>query len=498
MKSRSEWFNSLAIGLAAIVALFVWLRLLPQVPDALPKKEAGETLFDSFTDPTAMAKLTITRVNPETGLVESLELDRKNDQWVIHSLADAPADNPARMSSVVAPLLALTVLDRTSDASKGKGKGIESSGENSKAEKTTPDARFREYGLLDPKTALAAERDRTGILLEISGENGEQFVRLLLGDRPEESSAVRDIHYVRIPNRDEIFTVDFSGESAETAGQEKPLPYAERLSLNPLDWMNRDLLRISRWNIVDFSLLNVVTDADGKTKPTLALTVRQDPERPINRVWELRQRIDFSKEGQGIVAELDAPDTAQGPNNPRINDAADSLGHLSFSALERKPDDLAERFRAAAPIRDFGPLTEELKSLGFVLLDHDPRQPESTDPLLTGEGGELRLAMKDGIEITVLFGLKREDGLRRLLVTAGLDENSIRKPEEIPIPDGVDEKERTRITSENALRQNEYSVNLAEGQKKAGAFGRRFDDWFYLISEEDYQKILPKKSDLFK
>lgn len=68
-------------------------------------------------------------------------------------------------------------------------------------------------------------------------------------------------------------------------------------------------------------------------------------------------------------------------------------------------------------------------------------------------------------------------------------------PAETPAPEEkkptVEEikKERERIEKENKRKQDEYEKKLEEGKKKVDELNDRFADWYYVISDEVYQKI---------
>ena len=106
----------------------------------------------------------------------------------------------------------------------------------------------------------------------------------------------------------------------------------------------------------------------------------------------------------------------------------------------------------------------------------DPLEPEKIVPTLVGEGGTLELKLKEGVKIVLVFGLKFEDK-RVCLAQASFDR---------------------KILEENAEDETEVAFLESDGEKKAKLKNNRFADWFYLISEEEYQKIRFRMSETVK
>lgn len=484
-----ENLKSLLIGLAALAALAAWLHFQPKPPADWSQKGVGESLFPDFKDPLDAHALTIVR--PKTGgddesggngekvgnpipEAAAIRVVRGKDGWVLQTASDAPADNAERLTMIFAPLLRLTVL---SDVPEIDGK----------TDAAAVAEFHRSCRLLDPAECDASEMEDAGIRLTVAGSEGEKFVDLIIGAVPEASSSVRDIRYVRWPGENRVFTADFSGEAVETAGEEKAPPYVDRLSTDPLDWMNRDLLRISRWNIALMTLFDYGVGADGKMIPRRFITLAQDSERPLGRVWERIRQIDFDQDGKSNEWEIS--DENRFPDNDPFNAAADAVGRLTFLDLARKPDGLADLIAQNRPTREWIPLAETFKPLGFSLADHDPIDPTGVDPRLVGRGGEISLTMTDGTELTLLFGEADGQKRRPLWVIPSFSDAFFPKPEVRPIPDGADDEEKKRLADENSLRESEYALNKAEGEKNARLLGRRFDRWFYFIDDADYRKI---------
>lgn len=463
-----ENLTSLVLGILALAGLLLWLKYQPKPPADWADKSAGAPLCPGFTDSSEPAAVTIIRPKQETSGQPNeksmLKLERGAHGWVIKTADDAPADSADRMTMVLAPLLRLTILSDIHE--------INAQGGGTAAEF------HRTCGLLDPADASASDMKDAGIRLTVTGNDNETFADLIIGRVPEGSSAVRDIRYVRIPGEDAVFTADFSGETLDTAGEEKAIPYADRLSVNPADWMNRDLLRISRWNIVRMTLYDCAFDQNGAVTPKQVETVAQDPDRPLSRAWELLRLLTFP---EGKPQETEISDENRFPESEPLNTKADEICHLHFTRLLRKPAGFAEILAAGRPAGEWTPFADQLKEYGFCFADHDPANPDSTDPALFGKEGTVILSMNDGIKLTLLFGADDAEKGQTMMVVPSLDEETFPAPELQPIPDNASEEEKARIADENRLRESETRLNRAEAETKLKTYKTRFSDWLYIL-----------------
>ncbi len=441
-----ETIKSAVIGLLALAGLILYLSTRPKPPRQWTDTEAGEILFPGFTDASLMRRVTIARIGGD-GQLERLELRSQGQEWKIATRSMAPAENSERIASIASPLVGLTALS------------VVPRGE-------TNDRLLRECHLIDPTKALGEEIADSGIFLEILGEDDALLAKMIIGSQPAESSAVRDLRYVLPDGSDRVMTVDFSAETAESAGQHKSEPYADRLSADPLDWMNRSLLRLSRWKIAELSLFDYRWEEE-KLRPVDFLRAEQDPERSLDLVWQVKQHLRF-EDGQPKEEELPEEGSDEAKQlGKTFNRWADLLGKLSFIDLRRKADPLPEMFRRHAPIQEIAASADELALLGFHIADHDPRAPESIDPFLCGGAGEIELTMTDGTCFRLIIGAERGDGSRWSIVTCRFDPSFF---PEVPEADSAARSQR--------------EMDIAQGEKSAGEASRRLDDWFFLIPQE--------------
>ena len=125
--STRELLKSLALGIAALAGLILWLKYQPSPPADWSEKGAGEALCPGFTDADQPQSVTILRpkeTDGETALSE-IRLAREKDGWVVKNAEDAPADSPDRMAAVLAPLRRLTVLSGLGEINSRTGKSYD-------------------------------------------------------------------------------------------------------------------------------------------------------------------------------------------------------------------------------------------------------------------------------------------------------------------------------------------------------------------------------------
>jgi hypothetical protein len=164
---------------------------------------------------------------------------------------------------------------------------------------------------------------------------------------------------------------------------------------------------------------------------------------------------------------------------------------------------------------------------------------------LVSSDGETIVGMKDGVEYLLRFGnsatvagaddpaaggdASKEEGAdpasssgRYLFVSARLNEELLEKPQLDPVPeapgegetktDGADEKkdgaadelkkaeeaeakaqaaleERRRVEAENRRKQEQFDEQVKAAQKRVRDLNNRFADWYYVVSDKEYDKI---------
>lgn len=473
-----EVFKSVLLGLSALIALICWLKFQPRLPDVKPKEKIGRRLLETFDNVAQMERVIFSRINPDTGEYEEFVLahDKENDQWLLPGMSNFPAENAEQVAKVVAPLIQLTVLDVVDET-------IDPSN-------LTKITHFhKECGLLNPINFVAVDSSDSeegknlsngaALSVKIEGSNGETLVDLLVGARAPESSATRDNRYVRFPSEDVVYTVDFSGDSTSEVGTTEFAEYPERVSFDPLSWVDRDLLRISRWDVryltirdYSFSLYRNGDKFEQSQIDQKGIAVfKQDPEQSLSRVWSLYQL--FKNDGQWKKLENVDLENVQ---NDTLNTTVDVLGSLKITDVRKKPDSLRSCFENDRLESDLITQADSLGEFGFSFFDSDPLNVQKITPSLVGEGGTIEFSTKTGVKITLIFG-KKFDKQRACLAYASFDKKALEEASED---------------------ESEVAFIAPEAEKKAQLKNRRLAGWFYLVSEEDYQNVRFRLADTLK
>ncbi|MDO5553445.1 MAG: DUF4340 domain-containing protein [Planctomycetia bacterium] len=473
-ESRS-WKTSCLLGLLALALLFLWLKTIPHLPDAAPNAAVGQKLLSQFSSPLDVYEFTIKRV-AESGQEEAIHLVRRGDVWTLADYYNYEANHPNRLPQALATLLGLTVLDVVEELSEN-------------ADAVAVDAFHRQCGLLMPELPLASgDEGHTGTLVRVLNEEGDAIAALLIGCEPAESSPTRRLRYVRVPNQDTVYIVDFSAVANADAHGEQAIDVDALFSTRKMDWLDRDFLHLSRWNILHLVETRSEPDAAGTgVKLTQRVVYEQDATSAMDRVWtQVKASVldaNGKPEEQGALA-------AEETDNGHVNGLVEKLCRLRLVAVARKPSDVIPVFEQNRPFAELSPLAESLAAEGFCLLDHDPFDAASFLPLLTGVGGHCSLILKDHVCLNLLTG-KTDSGGTRLLVYASFDPGYPAGPELVPkagpgeYPDaGALEKENARRMEENRIRTSEFELQKSQGQKAVESWNRRLAPWLYYVEEE--------------
>ncbi|MDO5565164.1 MAG: hypothetical protein Q4G59_00810 [Planctomycetia bacterium] len=490
--SRKEIVKSLILGCLAIALLGLWLTFQPKPPTVRPEDKVGLKLFPSFEDPTLLGKITIVKRVEGQERPRTIRLQEQNGSWSIVSNLAFPAENADQMARVITPLLRLSVL------------GVRDKlGSDADVRKTI--AFHAECGVLDPGDETVSDAKNTGVRVTLGGRSGEVFADAVIGRRVEESSAARDVRYVRVFGDETVYTADFSTKSDEHAQGEEQTLFVDSLSVEPLDWMNRDVLRISRWDIRSLGIHDYPYDIK-TNKGTCRgyFVLKQDPTNSTQRAWSCDRYYEIDKNGKYAKKLGLKPEEI---HNERINVAADVLARLRLTSVERKSDELVRVLRQERSLREWTQTGQTLAPFGFAVAEFDVLNPQGTEPCLAGEGGQCYLTMKDGVQLVLVWGAKKESS-RYLLVWARVDPEGAKGPTllkklETTSKMSVAEKakideENKRIDSENAIRKSEFELARSEAAKRVAVLNDRFAPWFYLVADEELKSIMLHKSDIIK
>ncbi len=505
----------LGAGLA-LLAVGGWLQLRPALRyrETVADGAVTKVLFPEFTDAAKAASLAIVSFDEDTATLRPFKVLKSGGVWALPSHENYPADAREQLAAAATELIDRPILDVVS---------------------TSPGDQ-ETYGVIEPD-ADKVKVGATGVgqLVEIRDASGNRLARLVIGKedrRPVGADAAgRTLRFVRRAGQDPIYRVELDTTKFTTKFD---------------DWIEKDLLKLSPWDIRQLTLDDSTCSYD--VDQATGLVVSQDRTARIDlayddkdAAWSLAKLVEFGKDDKPVEKELAAD---QELATVKLNDLRNALGDLKIIDVARKPAGLSAELKAEEKFTGDREAVLSLAQRGFF--------PFRTGEILSSSG-ETVVGMKDGVEYLLRFGNRTTvegdaelaaeaapdaagTGGRYLFVLARLNESLLEKPVLQPLPDepaetddkpaadadkppGEDDTadkpaagddtaaaalaaaeeaeakaqaaldERRRVERENRLKQEEYDEKVKTAQKRVRELNGRFADWYYVVSDAEYAKI---------
>jgi hypothetical protein len=505
----------LGAGLA-LLAVGGWLQLRPALRyrETVADGAVTKVLFPEFTDAGKAASLAIVSFDEDTATLRPFKVLKSGGVWALPSHENYPADAREQLAAAATELIDRPILDVVS---------------------TSPGDQ-ETYGVIEPD-ADKVKVGATGVgqLVEIRDASGNRLARLVIGKedrRPVGADAAgRTLRFVRRAGQDPIYRVELDTTKFTTKFD---------------DWIEKDLLKLSPWDIRQLTLDDSTCSYD--VDQATGLVVSQDRTARIelayddkDAAWSLAKLVEFGKDDKPVEKELAAD---QELATVKLNDLRNALGDLKIIDVARKPAGLSAELKAEEKFTGDREAVLSLAQRGFF--------PFRTGEILSSSG-ETVVGMKDGVEYLLRFGNRTTvegdaelaaeaapdaagTGGRYLFVLARLNESLLEKPVLQPLPDepaetddkpaadadkppGEDDTadkpaagddtaaaalaaaeeaeakaqaaldERRRVERENRLKQEEYDEKVKTAQKRVRELNGRFADWYYVVSDAEYAKI---------
>ena len=507
---------------AVLVGVIAWASR-PRLPGFDELSDViNQPLFPEFNkkiqaDPLVASSLEVIQFDEQSGRVKPFKVAQIKTEkgglgrWSIPSHENYPADAKDHLAEAAASLMNLTVL------------GIAS--ENRGDSET--------YGVVDPTSKdLKAGAPGVGTRVVLRDKDDQVLLDLVVGKEVPGAgkgmSERSELRYVRRPDQDPIYEVRLK---------------IDKLSSNFGDWLDKDLLKMSTWEIKGIQVHDYSVDAVAGTmlqRGQMALEYNDsgDPK------WKFIEDKVFQN-GKWVPQSM-APDEEL--NTQKLDDMKFALGDLKIVDVNRKPTSLTGKLRDSGTLRKDRASVESLARRGFYLV-----RMQGYEELLSSEG-EIRAVMKDGVVYVLRFGQiagttsaapkkdaakDKTDGKddkdktpgvnRYLFVMAEFNPDAIEKPKYEPVPpepkpadakaapkkeeakkgeakkeegkkeDKPDPKaERERIEKENKKKKDEYDEKIKKGEEHVKELNGRFAEWYYVIADDTYQKIHLSRKDMVK
>jgi hypothetical protein len=506
--------NAKTLIFVAVAATAVVLAAVsrPSMPIVGPEDMRDLPLYPDFNNPLDVSSLEIVEFDDERGEVHPLQVSQVNvkgkSRWSIPSHENYPADAKDQVASAAAGLMGLKVIEMVSD----------NQGDQ------------REYGVVDPNPKDLKMGDTgVGKRVTMKDKSGKELLSLIVG---KEVPGRPGLFYVRKTNQAPIYIVEAK---------------ADRLSTKFENWIERNLLGI---NTMDLKQIWIRDHSVDQLNSALVqngeVIVGYDPDQAKwNLIEDKKYVANKAKPGEGKWESAKLPADME-LNTAKLDELKTALDDLKIVDVARKPAGFSADLKASADITSNEEAVKSLARNGFFVAELTKGQVE-----LFSNQGEVRVAMKDGVEYVLRFGEiagagstkkgdkdkdgkdKKSAGVNRyLFVMADFNSSLIPKPKLEPLPepkkdeakkdgdkkdgDKKDEKkdgkkdepkkddkkaqdaERERVQKDNKRKQEEYDQKVAEAKKRVTELNARFADWYYVISDEVYRKIHLNHEDIFK
>lgn len=470
-------------GLAILGAGLAFAVSLPRA-DEKPEDFVGKPLFVDFTDPTSAAQLEIVKVDEKLGKLQTFQVDRSpQGNWVIPSHGGYPADATEQMRDAATSLINLNVLAKVSDLPGDQ----------------------EMYGVVQPeKSRVEAGEQGFGMVVDFKDKDGKDLAGLIIGKKVQDSESQ---HFVRKIGQDPIYVVDIN---------------TAKLSTKFSDWIEKDLLKVSPWDIDRVTIKDYQFQAspqeDGRIipifDPRMDMTVGWDEK---TNTWILDKLTQYHS-GQAAPGKLNDDEEL---NKEKLDELKSAIDNLLIVDVQPKPQGLGGDLSVDDAARKNAQLNASLHGLGFMAV------PRGKKAEFLGTNGEVNIGLKDGVEYVLRFGnsagADSADGKskRYVFVLARLDESRLQPPalEELPeapadVPAasegekkddaaaGGDEKKgeekpkesefdlkRKRIERDNQRKLDDYQERRKKAAAKVRELNARFAPWYYIISDDEFKKV---------
>jgi hypothetical protein len=516
---RTAAFLAAGLGLLAVGG---WLQFRPGLRsrDAATETVRGKPLFPELSDEAKAASLEIVSFDEDTAELDPFKVVKTGGVWVLPSHQNYPADAKDQLAAAATELIDRPIVDVIS---------------------ASP-ADHERFGVVEPDAnKLAAGATGVGRLVEIRDASGTKLARLIIGKeykRPAGAAAPaagRTLRYVRRVGQDPVYLAEL-----DTA----------KFTSKFEDWIEKDLLKLSPWDVtrltIDDSSWSMAITPEGRpgisrSRASLIDLAYDDKE----GTWSLLKLVDFGKGNKPEEKTL-APDEALA--TAKLNELKQALADLTIVDVVRKPAGLSAELKADEKFTGDEQAVLSLLGRGFFPLESGEMLSSSGETVVGMKDG-VEYLLRFGSPTRVAGGEQQAGKAegekeqepasagagRYLFVSARFNESLLAKPELKPLPEepakpaaekddqpaeGKEEgsaegqkeeqdggpdalakadeeeakaqaglEERRRIERENRLAQDAYDEKLKAGRNRVRELNGRFADWYYVVSEAEYEKI---------
>lgn len=512
---RTSFFTLTVIVVAGLAAFTLYKGTQLNEPDV--NARVGKPLFAAFR-PIDAKRLEIVKYDAEKNRFDDFSVEQQGtDIWRIPSHQNYPADALEQVSNAASSLLNVKVLD------------------------VVPDAEIDQelFGVIEPDPeSVKVGQEGVGTMVTLRDKNNTELARMIVGKARRGKPTER---FVRIPGQQPVYIVEYD----ETV-----------LKTDFRDWIEKDLLQLDAINIQRVSMSDYQVDPSrflqgGRVTLTryFDATVRSD-----FNVWALESMTTYEDRK---TPEPRVLESAEQLNYVRLDEMKAALDNLSIVDVERKPQGLSADLTSGAGFNSDqeSVLSLALKGFGFVGREKGARMISSNGEMIVQTVNGIEYILRFGN----IQGSEEGSGgklNRYLMVTTRVNEDAFPLPtrEVVPTNSGTndngppkldlddggdttgddksgddkssddqssdtssgddqaagagsddqvefvslqqDDKEKERIEREYQIRVKEREARIEQASKQSRVLNARFADWYYVISEDDYQALKVKQSEM--
>ena len=513
---------------AGLLLLALGWAVQPRFKPATLKPAVERVLFPELTDAEKAASLEIIRYDDELATLYPFKVIKTGGVWVLPSHQNYPADAKDQLAAAATELVDLKALDVVTERA----------------------ADHEVYGVIEPdQEKIKPGMTGVGQLIEIRDASGSKIARLIIGKEDKQAgvgSGSRRLRFVRKAGQDPVYRVEL--DTSKFTTQFGDWIEKDLLKLTPWDVRSVELdnytlaavesdgrleVRQQRSEKMQLSyddkasswqLTSLETFPNEDSAESVSEELKNNEEVDSTKLNDLRnalgdlQIIDVARKPAGLSADLKAAESF-------VNDveAVSSLQQRGFLPLPSGAI-LSTEGQTVIGMKDG---VEYVLRFGAGTTVTEPGKAGSgEDGDASGESAEtaaryllVMAQFNDGLlekpELAELPSLPEEDDKDGDSTEQPKDEES--EEEKAEKEASSDEKEpadpdvtaadllkqadeaeaamqkaiedRRQVERENRRKQESFDEKVVEGKKRVAELNGRFADWYYIVSDEEFEKI---------
>lgn len=439
-------FAGVAIGLA----LFA-LALAPRKITPGAFLDQGEAFYPDFTDPNEATTLEVIDFDEASGSARPFKVTFKDGRWTIPSHNDYLADAEDRLAKTAAGVIDIKKDDFRSD--------------------NVSD--HEACGVIDPLDETAGLEGR-GQRVTIKGKNDNVLADLIIGDSIEAREGFR---FVRVPDQKRVYAARIDVD----------------ISTEFKDWIEEDLLKVNKSRI----------------------------DQVVLKDYSINERTHSVEQRDNLVLDLKGKDwkankmkASQQVDSTIMHTLLTALDELTIVGVRPKPQGLSANLKKSEGGQALSQADVlSLQTKGYYL---------TRESQLMSNEGELQVHTQDGVNYKLRFGeVVYGSGLavtagvegenekekssaaqnRYLFITTSFDEKAFpesKKPSNTEFLKKHDSLWTDEDRENKALQDthDKWQRDVENGQRLSDELNVRFADWYYVISDDSFEKLRLKRTNL--